>query len=352
MKTSSSSSILRESIGPLAEKIVARQYVLQPQDWLRHVSPISREKSVRDAGYHLTFLAEALEAQDAALFCEYLGWVRELFSGLGFSESVLPVTLECTRQALLEDLPMEASADALAVLDAGLAHLARVPIGTPGYLDGDGPYDELARSYLQTLLRADRHTASAMILQSVEKGASLKDIYSQVFQPSQRELGRLWQSHQITIAQEHFCTAATQMVMSQLYPAIFMGPRNGRCMVMACVGRELHEIGARMVADFFEMDGWDSYFLGANTPPEAVLAALEDRRADLLAISVTMTFHLERVYELIEAVRSHPRLARTRILVGGYPFNISAGLWRKVGADGFASSAAQAVQEAEKLFPA
>ncbi|MEI7847806.1 MAG: hypothetical protein WCK35_18535 [Chloroflexota bacterium] len=106
------------------------------QDWLRYVSPVARDKSVRDAGYHLSFLAEALDAQNAGLFCEYLGRVRKLFSGLGFSERLLPVTLECTRQELLEDLPMGTSSDTLAILDADLAHLTRAPIGTPSHWPG------------------------------------------------------------------------------------------------------------------------------------------------------------------------------------------------------------------------
>ena len=45
-------------------------------------------------------------------------------------------------------------------------------------------------------------------------------------------------------------------------------------MVATCIGGELHEIGIRMVADFFEMEGWDTYYLGANTPADAVVAEL------------------------------------------------------------------------------
>ena len=40
------------------------------------------------------------------------------------------------------------------------------------------------------------------------------------------------------------------------------------------------------------------------------------------------------------------------ILVGGYPFLLSPDLWRRVGADGFASDAQQAVQVANALADA
>ena len=120
-------------------------------------------------------------------------------------------------------------------------------------------------------------------------------------------------------------------------------------MVATCVGGELHEIGARMVADFFEMDGWDTYFLGANTPIEAVLSAVAKRKAEALAISVTMTIHLEKVSALIAEVRRAKLDAQTKIMVGGYPFHLAPNLWQVVGAAGFARDAQQALQVAEEL---
>jgi methylmalonyl-CoA mutase cobalamin-binding domain/chain len=120
-------------------------------------------------------------------------------------------------------------------------------------------------------------------------------------------------------------------------------------MVVTCVGGELHEIGARMVADFFEMDGWDTYFLGANTPLEGVLRAIAERDAEVLAISATMTFHIDKVSSLIAEVRRAGLDARTKILVGGYPFNISPNLWQSVGADAYALDAQQALSAAEGL---
>jgi methanogenic corrinoid protein MtbC1 len=137
--------------------------------------------------------------------------------------------------------------------------------------------------------------------------------------------------------------------MSQLYPRIFATARVGRCLVATCVGDELHEIGVRMVADLFEMAGWDSYYLGANTPVQGVLQALQERRADVLAISATLTMHVGQVRELIERVRATEVGRRTAILVGGYPFLLSPELWRRVTADGFAPDAEQAVQVANRL---
>jgi methanogenic corrinoid protein MtbC1 len=335
----------------MAEQIVARQYGLRPEQWVKH-GALGREKSVRDAGYHLAYLAEAVAASDVALFGSYVDWVRTLFAGLGFDESVLARTLTLTGEVLGETLSPEQSAFVRPYIQAGLDR-TRTPRSVPAsFLQEGAPLVALARSYLDALLEGQRQMASRLILEAAHGGTSIQDLYLYVFQPTQREIGRLWQMNRISVAQEHYCTAATQLVMSQLYPYIFTTTRRGRRLVATSVGGELHEIGVRMVADFFEMDGWDSYYLGANMPAESILDALVERRADVLAVSATMTFHVSEVRDLIARVRGVEVVKKTTILVGGYPFLLSPGLWRQVGADGFAPDAQEAVRVANRLIDA
>lgn len=340
-------TVLRKTTDTLAEAVVKLQYERQAKIWEEYKTP-GYEKSLRDARYHFDYLAEALEADAPELFISYVGWVKTLFAGLKFSDTVLPVTLECMRQVLKERLPEEERAPALKLIEAALANLKDMPATPPSLLVGDSPLDLLARRYLAALLDGNRASASRMILGAVDEGVPIKEIYLQVFQRVQHEIGRLWQSNRISVAQEHYCTAATQVIMSQLYPRIFSGDKNGYALVATCVGNELHEIGARMVADFFEMSGWDTYFLGANTPAAEVLKMLKERNAALLAISATMTYHLDEARELIAETRRSG--LDTRILVGGYPFNRAPNLWKQIGADGYAPDAQQAVIVAERLL--
>ena len=331
----------------LAEQVVARQYAQRPERW-RAYGDVGRAKSVRDVGYHLDYLAEAIRAADRALFVEYIAWAQTLFAGLGFAEDVLATTLEHTRDVLQEGLSKASASLVLPYLEAGLERARAAPSTPPTYLPDGAPLAPLARDYLDALLRGERHLASRLILDAVEDRVSLKDIYLHVFQPTQREVGRLWQMNRVSVAQEHYCTAATQLVISQLYPYIFATERRDRRLVATSVGGELHEIGVRMVADFFEMEGWDTYYLGANTPDESVQQAVLERRADVLAISATMTYHVSAVAELVARLRD--ARIRVSILVGGYPFLIAPELWREVGADGCAPDAQGAVALAETLL--
>lgn len=110
-----------------------------------------------------------------------------------------------------------------------------MPIEMESYFQPENPLFMLAKGYFADLQAGDRRAASERILGSVAQGTTIADIYRHVFEPAQKELGRLWQINRMTIAQEHFCTAATQMIMCQLYPRILSGTKNGKVFVGASI---------------------------------------------------------------------------------------------------------------------
>jgi methanogenic corrinoid protein MtbC1 len=332
----------------LAQEIVARHYQLEPESWQPYGS-VGRDKCVQDAEYHLMYLSEAIAATSPSVFLDYVAWLKVLFAGLGFPGQAVEVTLDCTGRAIRDSLPPDMAAVADEYLEMAMAEASHAPTSVPSFIESHGPLGELARQYRDALLRGERHLATRLVVQAAEGGANIKDIYLHVFQPFQREIGRLWQMNQISVAQEHYCTAATQLAMAQLYPYTFSAERSGRRLVATCVSGELHEIGARIVADLFEMAGWDTYYLGANTPTRSIVRVLEERRPDLLAISATMTFHVRGVADLIAHVRATDLGRRIPVIVGGYPFNVTPELWRRVGADGSARDAVEAVSVAQRL---
>lgn len=332
----------------IADAVMEIQYARQPA--LRELyKPAEHQKCLRDIHYHCLYLSEALQVARPALFADYIAWAGPLLASYNVPPQVLQVTLEALRETLLPyfDLPEQAVLEEY--LMAGMTALAQATEPVPSFLHPEAPYGALAEQYLACLLAADRRRASELVLHAVEAGVPVKDIYLHVFQPTQYELGRLWQTNQISVAQEHYGTAVTQLIMSLLYPRIFAGERNGRRLVATCIGGELHEIGVRMVADFFEMAGWDTFYLGANTPTDSIIRTLEERQADILAVSATMTMHVSRLAELIAAVRQAVG-RKVKIMAGGYPFNRVPDLWQQVGADGYAPNADAAITQAEQLL--
>jgi methanogenic corrinoid protein MtbC1 len=333
----------------IAEKVTARQCALQSELW-KPYGKVAIEKGIQDNNYHLLYLTEALAAANPILFADYLAWAKALFAGLKLPPGALETNIAILLEELKTTLPAVMHPLIQEYIGEGLRHLAQAASELPSFIGEDQPMAGLAREYLSAVVEGERQVASKLILDAVNQGVQVKDIYLQVFQPCQRELGRLWQTNRLSVAQEHYCTAATQWIMAQLYPYIFATAKTGRRFIGACVGGELHEMGMRMVADFFEMEGWDTYYIGASTPTESILQTIKERGGDILAISATMTFHVSRAAELIDLVRAATPNREMKIMVGGYPFNISPQLFQQVGADGYAPDAQEALQLAQRLI--
>lgn len=205
--------------------------------------------------------------------------------------------------------------------------------------------------YLAALRQGERRRALNVARQALNDGVDIRDLYVEIFQPAMHEIGRLWETNEITVAQEHLATAITQSVMAQLYVYLFARPSNKLTLVATCIGGELHELGIRMVADFFELEGWDVYYLGANMPIEDVVNMVNERKADMLAISITLNNHVPHARELIQAVRTSPIGATIKVMVGGQPINRAPDSYQTIGADMTASNAREAIQRAKEMFP-
>jgi methanogenic corrinoid protein MtbC1 len=192
--------------------------------------------------------------------------------------------------------------------------------------------------------------SDALILKAARTSMTVRELYLGVIQPSQRELGALWETGQITVAQEHVVTAITQSVISQLYSQFPFGSRNGLRALIACAPGELHELGARMVADFLELEGWDVVFLGASTPIPDVIRAVLEHKSHVFGISATIAFNLPAAVELISGMREKSNTHPVKIVAGGRAFGLSQRMPQQVAADGYSPDAEDAVRLFQQLL--
>jgi len=338
---------LRDQAPTLAGAVVACAYGRHP-DLRARYGPAGRTESRQDAVYHFWYLADALDVSSPALFNDYVGWVKVLLAQRGVPSEDLDHHLVCMAEVVRGEMPSRVAGPAVAMIEGALTLLPAMPSTTTSLLESEHRLSPLAREYLHQLLGGYRSAGGRLAFEAVERGESVRDLYLQVLQPALREIGRLWQINKINVAQEHFCSAATQVVMAQLLSRVDAANRRGHRVVVACICGELHELGARMVGDFFDMAGWDAYFCGANTPHAACVQSVVERAADVLAVSATMGYHLHAGQELIQSVRLDPWCAKLHVMVGGHPFSIDPALSRTVGADGTAADADAAVELAGK----
>ena len=321
-------------------------YAATPGLWERF-GEAGRERFRENVGSHLDYLAVSLRLDASALFEYYLEWLDGLFIGLGMPPGFMLKTIDALHAGLSGAMPADRAAAVLAFTDNAKKSYHPEPsrIGAGRSI----PLGEDAARFLQALLAGHRDDARTQILEKVRAGVPTISIYLDIFQATQYELGRRWHEGTISVAEEHFCTAATQAIMSQIQPLIHAEPGNGQRLVAAAVEGDPHEIGIRMISELLELAGWDSYFLGASTPPSSILAAVRGRQASLLCLSVTMPYHLISLEATILLVRDAYPAGEVKILVGGRPFIALPSLWKTIGADAFAPDAASALEYAASL---
>lgn len=178
--------------------------------------------------------------------------------------------------------------------------------------------EDLFQHYLKSLMDGDRQQCKLVVEDLLDSDMEVKDLYTQLFQTSLYKVGELWERNVISVATEHLATTVTEWLMALTYPRIFGAEHTGKKAVVACVAGEYHQIGAKMVADTFEMNGWEGYFLGANTPTDELMRLIEKKDPDILCLSLSISAHMPSLLALVDTISSiYPDLS---VVAGGQAF--------------------------------
>lgn len=291
-------------------------------------------------------LAAAVAAAEPVLFRERVLWSRATFAARGRDTGALEASLTSLRDVLAADLPARAIDVALLPFDQAITALkaSEAPRTEVGQLDPDTAAGRPALRYLQQVLEGNAAEATAELVTLVQTDAnSAEEVYLNVLLPAQHEIGRLWHAAQVTVAEEHLVTAATQRVMAILSYMAPRSPANGATVVAACVVGNAHDIGLRALADLFYLRGWRSIFLGADVPVADLPAVLAGYGTDLLLLSGTLSTQIDAARIAIAKVRdqcSHP----VGIIAGGAAFDEVPELACKLGADAYAATLSDALK--------
>jgi len=202
--------------------------------------------------------------------------------------------------------------------------------------------------FVRAQLTGERAEALAIVNEALGQGMNVAQVQLEVIQAAQYEIGRLWENNEISIALEHQATAISQLALASLYDRLPRRASNGKRVLLACVEGELHDMGSRIVADLLEMEGFDVRLLGANVPAGSLAERVQVYAPDLVALSITMTFHLRALEQAIASVRA-TKLGSVPILVGGRAFVWSSGAARDLDVQGFAATGEELVAAARRL---
>lgn len=203
--------------------------------------------------------------------------------------------------------------------------------------------EEILTRYLEPLIRGDRKSCRAVVEETLQKGIPANSVYIHLIWPVMVEVERLLRSDKITPVQEHLATRINRTIVDQLQNKLPRRPGKNKKIAICCAADELQELGAQMIADLFESDGWEVRFLGGGLTNDDVFAFIHEYAPEILLIYGTNPKQAPDIRRLIDKIKGVNAWPDMRIIVSGGLFNRAEGLWEEIGADAFAATADEAI---------
>jgi len=169
--------------------------------------------------------------------------------------------------------------------------------------------------FFSSLLEGNKEKCCEIVTRLLEEKYDIRDIYLNLFQKSMYGIGKKWEKQEITIATEHIASQIIKHLMSIVAESAPKKTPVNKTIVLFCIDKEFHELGIKMISDIFEINGWTSYFVGANTPTKCILSELDHIKPELIGISFNYYMNLSRFFSAMDAIKE--QLPDVKVIVGG-----------------------------------
>ncbi|KUL29943.1 cobalamin B12-binding domain-containing protein [Actinoplanes awajinensis] len=205
---------------------------------------------------------------------------------------------------------------------------------------------ELFEEYLALVGDGDEYAATGIAVALLDAGVPAQRIMVELIGGTQARVGELWAGNDWSIAREHAATAVNERVLAAVTGRLRVSPWRGR-ITLACVDGEWHGLPARILAETLRLDGWRVDYLGASVPGRHLITHLHQTGPDAVALSCMIPTRLPRAHAAITACRA----AGVPVIAGGRGFGPGSRYAERLGADAWASTAAEAVDRLASHWP-
>lgn len=163
------------------------------------------------------------------------------------------------------------------------------------------------------------------------------------------DVGRRFKANEIFVPEVLVSARAMQTSMNLLEPVLAAsGIEPEHTVVIGTVEGDLHDIGKNLVAMMLKGANFKVIDLGTNVPADRLIEAVVSHKSALVGLSALLTTTMPAMREAVAKIREGG--IAVKIMVGGAP--ITQGFADEIGADGFSSDAASAVDLAKRLVAA
>ena len=198
---------------------------------------------------------------------------------------------------------------------------------------------DLYKKLMINLQEEDAEKALKLCISALEDGdISIVELYEDILAKALNSIIDEWDTDvESLIWKEHVRSGIIRMIIESSYPYVLkerdkLGLENLGNVIVMCPEFEDHELGARMVTDFFIMAGYKTTFIGANTPPSTTIKAVEIIKPKYICMSVTNYYNLIGTKKTIQNIKTKTE-NNIIFLLGGNAFSLDPKMCEKVGGD-------------------
>jgi 5-methyltetrahydrofolate--homocysteine methyltransferase len=210
--------------------------------------------------------------------------------------------------------------------------------------------EDLKKLY-DAILTGNFKSAKEITQQALAAGADPQAMVQQYMIPAMDEVGRRYEANEYFVPELLISARAMKASLEFIRPLLTAsGAQPAGRVVIGTVKGDLHDIGKNLVAAMLEGAGFEVIDLGVDVSPEKFIAALNEKKAGLVAMSALLTTTMNSMKTTVEAIKAAGVRNNVKIMIGGAP--VTEKYAEEIGADGYSTNANGAVALARKLVAA
>ena len=209
--------------------------------------------------------------------------------------------------------------------------------------------EELFRQIADAVVEMEEDTVEELAQQSLTAGIDAYETIDSGLAKGMERAGQLFDEEEYFVPELLMCSDAMNVGIDVLKPHLKSEnvSKKGK-VVIGVVEGDTHDIGKNLVRLMMETGGFEVLDLGRDIPPAEFVNKAEEYGADIIGIATLMTTTMPGMQEVVDILASKGIRDKFKVIVGGGP--ISPAFAKKIGADGYARNAADAVKVAQNLL--
>ena len=199
----------------------------------------------------------------------------------------------------------------------------------------------------EAVVSGDAKTTKALTQQALAEGVDPLTLVNEHMVPAMDEVGRRFEANEYFVPELLISARAMKAALELIRPLLTArGDKPVGRVAVGTVKGDLHDIGKNLVATLLEGGGFEVIDLGVNVSPEKFIAAVNEKQANVIAMSALLTTTMPAMKTTIDALKQAGVRDKVKVLIGGAP--ITQKYSEEIGADGYSENAVGAVALAKK----